>query len=122
MVVLQHATETLTLQHATETLTALDLACDELSIIARLNQFIAESLMISLCMVMLDVFANGALQRPPSKEDHSVEELRFQTAKPSFHILFSLGLFGGSRMTSVSVFCSIKPRIGMKLLSRSMIR
>jgi len=50
------------LQHATESLTALDPAGDDLSIILRLDEFIAEPLMIPLAVVMLDVFTNGVLE------------------------------------------------------------
>ena len=43
------------LQHATESLTAFDLARDDF-IIDRLNQFIAQSLMVSLLVIVFDVF------------------------------------------------------------------
>ncbi len=48
-------------EHATESLTAFDLAHDDF-IIDRLNQFIAQSLMVSLLVIVLDVFTHGVLQ------------------------------------------------------------
>jgi hypothetical protein len=49
-------------QHATKSLTAFDPASNGISIILWLNQLIAEPLMISLAVVMLDVFTNGVLE------------------------------------------------------------
>ena len=49
------------LQHATESLTAFDFAITGSSIFARLNQLIAESLMVPFGMVMFDVFTKGVL-------------------------------------------------------------
>jgi hypothetical protein len=49
------------LQQATESLTAFDAASDGIRFIDRLDQFIAESLMVPFCVVMLDLFANGVL-------------------------------------------------------------
>ena len=79
------------LQHATESFTTFDVAITGSSIFARLDQLIAESLMVPFGVLMLDVFTHGILQRPPSKEDHSVEELRFQTAKPSLDVRVQVG-------------------------------
>ena len=61
------------LEHSTESFTAFDFASNRTSITVRLNQLIAESLMIPLTVVMLDVFTNGLLERSPSEEDHAVE-------------------------------------------------
>ena len=57
-----HIATVVELQHATESFTAFDPASDGIRFIDRLNQFIAESLMISFAVVMLDVFTNGVLE------------------------------------------------------------
>ena len=61
------------LEQTTKSFTAFDFASNRTSITVRLNQLIAESLMIPLTVVMLDVFTNGLLERSPSEEDHAVE-------------------------------------------------
>jgi hypothetical protein len=50
------------LQHATKAITALDPASNRISIILRLDELVAEALMVSLAMIMLDVFTNGVLK------------------------------------------------------------
>jgi len=50
------------LQHATESFAALDLTSDGTDIIARIDELVAEALMVSLAVVMLDVFTNGVLE------------------------------------------------------------
>ena len=50
------------LEHATKPFPAFDPASDDSSIIDWLDQLIAESLMISLAVAMLDVFTHGILQ------------------------------------------------------------
>ena len=47
------------LQHATESFAALDFTSDGTNILIRLDEFIAEALMVSLGVVMLDVYAYG---------------------------------------------------------------
>ena len=50
------------LEHATESFSALDFTSDGTNILIRLDEFIAEALMVSLAMIMLDVFTNGVLK------------------------------------------------------------
>ena len=50
------------LQHATKTLSAFDSASNGISILGWLNQLIAQSLMVSFGVVMLDLFTHGVLQ------------------------------------------------------------
>ena len=50
------------LEQTTKSFTAFDFASNRTSITVRLNQLIAESLMIPLAVVMLDVFTNGILE------------------------------------------------------------
>ena len=50
------------LEHATKPFSALDLSRNGIDIIARIDEFIAEPLMIPLAVVMLDVFTNGVLE------------------------------------------------------------
>ena len=47
------------LQHATESFTALDLTSDGTNILIRINEMVAQALMISLGMIVLDVFTNA---------------------------------------------------------------
>ena len=47
------------LQHATESFSALDLASDGTNILIRLDELVAQALMISLGMIVLDVFTNA---------------------------------------------------------------
>ena len=50
------------LEHATESFSALDLTSDGIDIIARIDEPVAEALVVSLAVVMLDVFTNGVLK------------------------------------------------------------
>ena len=79
------------LEQTTKSFTAFDFASNRTSITVRLNQLIAESLMIPLTVVMLDVFTNGLLERSPSEEDHTIKALGLETAKPSLHISVQVG-------------------------------
>ena len=110
------------LEQTTKSFTAFDFASNRISITVRLNQLIAESLMIPLTVVILDVFTNGLLERSPPKkiirERHS--DLRLQNHLSMY--AFRLGLLDGSRTISVSVFCSRNSRMAMKLVSRSTMR
>ena len=47
------------LQHATESFSALDLTSDGTNILIRLDEMVAQALMISLGMIVLDVFTNA---------------------------------------------------------------
>ena len=51
------------LQHATESFTALDLTSDGTNILIRINEMVAQALMISLAMIVLDVFTNSQGQK-----------------------------------------------------------
>ncbi|TWW10823.1 hypothetical protein E3A20_05920 [Planctomyces bekefii] len=79
------------LQHAAESFSAFDPASDGVTITGWFNQLIAQSLMVSFGMVMLDVFTHGMLQRPLSEEDHPVEALSLQAPKPAFHLRVQVG-------------------------------
>ena len=46
----------------TKAITALDPASNRISIILRLDELVAEALMVSLAMIMLDVFTNCVLK------------------------------------------------------------
>jgi len=61
------------LEHATEPLSAFDFSISGSCIIARLNQLIAQSLMVPFGVIMLDVFTHGVLQWLSSEEDHAIE-------------------------------------------------
>ena len=50
------------LQHSTKPFSTFDLSGNGTDIVARINQSVAESLMISLGVVMLDVPMNGILK------------------------------------------------------------
>lgn len=50
------------LQHATESLTAFDLTCNGIDPFLSPDEFVAQSLMVPFAMVMLDVFTHGVLQ------------------------------------------------------------
>ena len=50
------------LKHATESLTASDVAIIVSSIFARFNQLISESVMVAFSMIVLHVFTHGVLQ------------------------------------------------------------
>ena len=50
------------LEHATKPFSALDLSRNGIDIIARIDELVAEALMVSLAVVMLDVFTNGVLK------------------------------------------------------------
>jgi hypothetical protein len=50
------------LQHATEPFSALDLTSDGTNILIRINEMVAQALMISLAMIVLDVFTNCVLK------------------------------------------------------------
>ena len=50
------------LQHATEPFTALNVAISRSSILLRLDELVAEALMVSLGMIVLDVFTNCVLK------------------------------------------------------------
>ena len=50
------------LKHATKSFTALNLASNRTSITVRLNQLIAEDLMIPLAVIVLDIFTNCVLK------------------------------------------------------------
>ena len=50
------------LQHATESFAALNLSRNGIDIIARIDEMVAQTLMVSLAVVMLDVFTNGVLE------------------------------------------------------------
>ena len=58
------------LERATKPFPAFDPASDDSSTMDWLDQLIAESLMIPLTVVMLDVFTNGLLERSPSEENY----------------------------------------------------
>jgi hypothetical protein len=50
------------LQHVTESFAARDLTSDGTNILIRLDELVAQALMISLAMIMLDVFAHSSLE------------------------------------------------------------
>ena len=50
------------LEHATESFAALNLSRNGIDIIARIDELVAEALMVSLAMIMLDVFTNCVLK------------------------------------------------------------
>ena len=50
------------LEHATKPFTAFDLTCDDTNILIRLDAMVAQALMISLGMIVLDVFTNCVLK------------------------------------------------------------
>ncbi len=50
------------LQHATEPFAALDLASDGTDSFLWIDEMVAQTLMVSLAVVMLDVFTNGVLE------------------------------------------------------------
>ena len=82
------------LEQATESITTFYAASDGVTITGWFNQLIAQSLMVSFGMVMLDVFTHGMLQRPLSEEDHPVEALSLQAPKPAFHVRVQVGSLG----------------------------
>ncbi|MEO2016292.1 MAG: hypothetical protein ABGZ53_18180, partial [Fuerstiella sp.] len=47
------------LEHATESFSALDLSRNGTDIIARINELVAEALMVSLAMIMLNEVGNS---------------------------------------------------------------
>ena len=50
------------LQYRTESFSALDGASNSTSILIRINEMVAEALMVSLGMIVLDVFTNCVLK------------------------------------------------------------
>ena len=52
----------LVLEHATKPFTAFDLTCDDTNILIRRDKMVAQALMISLGMIVLDVFTNCVLK------------------------------------------------------------
>ena len=50
------------LEHATKPFTAFDLTSDGTNILIRLDEMVAQALMISLGMIVLDVFTNCVLK------------------------------------------------------------
>lgn len=66
---------TVVLEHSTKSLATFDHSGNGSSIVVRFDQFVAESLMNSLCMVVHDVFANGILKRLRSEEDPAIQTL-----------------------------------------------
>ncbi len=50
------------LQHATEPFSVLGLSRNGIDIIARIDEMVAQTLMVSLAVVMLDVFTIGVLE------------------------------------------------------------
>lgn len=50
------------LQHSTKPFTAFDSTHGRTIILIRLDQFIAQSLMVSLLVIVFDVFTNGLLK------------------------------------------------------------
>ena len=50
------------LEHATESFSALNLSRNGIDIIARIDELVAEALMVSLGMIVLDVFTNCVLK------------------------------------------------------------
>jgi hypothetical protein len=47
--------------------------------------------MVSLCMIVLDVFTDGSLKGTPAKEDHPIETFRLETPEPPFHVCVQVG-------------------------------
>ena len=50
------------LQHATESFAALNLSRNGIDIIARIDELVAEALMVSLAMIMLNEVGNSSLK------------------------------------------------------------
>ena len=50
------------LQHATESFSALNLSRNGIDIIARIDELVAEALMVSLAMIMLNEVGNSSLK------------------------------------------------------------
>ena len=50
------------LQHATESFSALDSAHNDTDICARIDELVAEALMVSLAMIMLNEVGNSSLK------------------------------------------------------------
>ena len=50
------------LRHATKPFTACDSAHDRIRMVIRLNEFIAQSLMVSLLVIVFDVFMHRVLK------------------------------------------------------------
>jgi len=50
------------LQHSTESFSALDFTSDGTDILIRINEMVAQALMIPLAMIMLNVFTNCVLK------------------------------------------------------------
>lgn len=72
------------IKHAPKSLAAPDSLAEGTGLSKRLQKTIPDSLVISLTMVMHDVFRQRTFQRAPAEEDHPANTLLLHRAHESF--------------------------------------
>lgn len=80
------------LEKSTESFTTFDLSTDQSNFLARFDQLVAQSLMVSFSMEMVQVAGDGSSQRPLAEEDYSLEAFGLQTQVKPFEMGVQIGV------------------------------
>ena len=82
------------MEQTTESFVTSDVTVRPANFVARLNQSIAQALVIPFRVIVLEELTNGSSRSFLPEEDHAIQALTLQASHESFHVRIQVWTFG----------------------------